>query len=68
VSWEDYVKPDDETVEKFIRRLANATMYDSRDTGIVITEYWKAEAQLWVREFEKPGDPDYDDPCPTCGN
>ena len=61
---------DHKTVEEFVRRLATATTYRSHDLGFEdsISTYWKDEADEWVKEFDKPGDPDYDEPCPTCGN
>lgn len=61
---------DDKTVEKFVRRLANATTYRSHDLGYenVVDIYWKDEAAEWVKEFDSPGDPDYSDgPCKECG-
>jgi hypothetical protein len=63
--------PDDKTVEEFVRRLARAQMYRSHPLGFEdsLDKYWKEEAEEWVKEFDKPGDPDYgeDDPCPECG-
>lgn len=59
--------PDDKTIEEFVRRLANASVMNSHDTGFVIVEYWKDEAVAWVKKLDEPGDPDYDEPCKECG-
>jgi hypothetical protein len=40
------------TLEDFVRRLAIATTYNSRDTGEVISVYWKTEAEDWVKELD----------------
>jgi len=43
---------DHESLEAFVRDLAKANVYNSHDTGHVITEYWKTEAEEWVKEFD----------------
>lgn len=44
---------DDSTLEEFVRRLAQAHVYNSRDTGYVIVEYWRDEAIEWVKELDQ---------------
>lgn len=44
---------DDATMEEFVRRLSNATIYSSRDTGDVIDDYWRDEAIEWVKELDQ---------------
>lgn len=43
---------DHETLEEFVRALARATVYHSWGTGYVISEYWKTEAEEWVKELD----------------
>ena len=43
---------DDETLELFVRRLAKTKPMNSRDAGYVITEYWKDEAEEWVKHLD----------------
>jgi hypothetical protein len=47
---------DHATLEEFVRRLANAAVYNSYDTGEVLARYWKDEAEEWVKwlDQEKP--------------
>jgi hypothetical protein len=44
---------DHETLEEFVRALARATVYNSRDTGYVIVEYWRDEAQSWAEKLDE---------------
>lgn len=43
---------DDKTLEDFVRRLANTKPYHSWEAGDFLSDYWKEEAQEWVRELD----------------
>ena len=42
---------DHDSLEEFVRALAEAGEYSSHDTGYVIMVYWKHEAEEWVKEI-----------------
>lgn len=41
-----------DSLDEFLKRLARATVYNSWDTGDVIDDSWRDEAQTWVRHRE----------------
>lgn len=47
------MEPDHKTVEEFMTALANAAEYNSHDTGLVITSYWRDEARVWLDKWER---------------
>ncbi len=43
---------DHNTLEEFVRALATAHEYSSWEISGMINNYWKEEAEEWVRQFD----------------
>ncbi len=42
---------DEDSLHKFIEALSRASVYHSWDTGDVIDDGWKDEAELWLKHL-----------------
>lgn len=42
---------DHDSLEEFVRALAETGVYSTHDAGDVIMVYWKYEAEEWVKEI-----------------
>jgi len=51
-----YADTDHSTIEEFVSALARATVYNTHNAGKVIDDYWKEEAEAWVKKWlrERP--------------
>ena len=59
---------DHETLEEFVRALAQASTYKSHPLGFEdsLSDYWKHEAEEWVKELDAPPVPQIHTNGPQC--